>query len=63
MTDYLLMAIIALLALDVLLNLAQWSRQSKLWSGLTYRVRATRKSIRVWAQRTRRKVRDRKWQK
>ena len=58
MTDYLLVCIIGLLALDVLVNLARWSRQSNLYSGLTYRVRATRKRVRVWAQRARRKRRS-----
>lgn len=48
MTDYLLMAIIVLLALDVLINVSAWSRRSALCNRVAY---WARQQGRAWRSR------------
>ena len=56
MTDYLLVAIIVILALNLLVNVAEWSRQSAVYSRCAYSVRAQRRRFRTY--RLRRKKRS-----
>lgn len=55
MTDYLLMAIIALLALNLLINLSAWSRRSATYNQLAHWTRTRARALRQWRARGRRK--------